>query len=592
MTAAMEKNPVVIIGAGPAGLAAGYELTGHRIEPVLLERDARVGGIARTESYRGYYFDIGGHRFFTKNREINALWEELLGDDLLRVKRLSRIFYGGKYFNYPLRPANAFFNLGPVESLRIFLSYCRARISPAAEENSFEEWVVNRFGERLYKTFFKTYTEKVWGIPCSEIRADWAAQRIRGLSLLVAVSNALFGGQQAKSLIDEFAYPRLGPGMMWQRFSERIAAAGGRVLLNAEVSALHHDSGLITAVEFRNGGAAGRIIPAHCISSVPIPKLVKLLQPQPPPEILRAADKLSYRAFIIVVLIIDSPELFPDQWLYVHSPAVKVGRIQNFKNWSRYMVPDQGKTSLGMEYFCSEDDPLWNMADDLLVEMAVTDMLELELAERGQLVDSYVVRQSHAYPVYDSEYRGNLQTIRDYLQNISNLQTIGRSGMHRYNNMDHSMQTGILAAKNCLGECHDLWSVNEEKSYLEEARGVREVPEVPERVLAGTFARMDKPAFATAVGTVCGLLVLGATLWIISRGGEVQNSHLRLLAQYFIGYTVTVKGGLIAFAYSFFWGFLFGWLFAYLRNLFLAIYLYNLKRRVELLSLKDFFDNF
>jgi len=588
----MQDNPVVIVGAGPAGLAAGHELTEHGVQPVILERDSRVGGIARTESYKDYYFDIGGHRFFTKNKEINRLWRELLGDDMLMVKRLSRIYYRGRYFNYPLRPANAFFNLGPVESMQILISYCRARIFPTAEENSFEEWVTNRFGARLYRTFFKTYTEKVWGIPCSEIRADWAAQRIKGLSLVVAVANAMFGGQKTKSLIEEFSYPKLGPGMMWESFMDRIVAENGEVRLNAEVSALHHDRKMITAVECRQGETTDTVAAAHCISSIPVPKLVQLLKPQPPEEILRAADNLSYRAFIIVVLIIDDPSLFPDQWLYIHSPAVKVGRIQNFKNWSRFMVPDQNCTSLGMEYFCNENDRMWKMADSELVETAIGDMVELRLAERTQVIDSYVVRQSHAYPVYDSEYRKNLETIRSYLETFSNLQTIGRSGMHRYNNMDHSMQTGILAAKNCLGEKHDLWSINEEKSYLEEDRDAGKVPLLPEKALLGTFARMDKLALATAVGAVSGLLIFSATLWIIGRGGDVLNSHLRLLAQYFIGYTVTVKGGFIAFGYTFFWGFLFGWLFAYLRNLFLAVYIYNIKRKVELLSLKDFFDNF
>jgi hypothetical protein len=256
------------------------------------------------------------------------------------------------------------------------------------------------------------------------------------------------------------------------------------------------------------------------------------------------------------------------------------------------MVPDQNRTSIGMEYFCNENDRTWKMTDDELVEMATREMEAMEFGPASQVIDSYVVRQPNAYPVYDSTYKQNLLNIRNYLDNFNNLQTIGRSGMHRYNNMDHSMQTGILAARNCCGESHDLWAVNEEKSYLEEDRITKETPVVPEKVLIRAFARMDKFAFAVAVGTICGLVVLTATLWIISRGGDVLNSHLRLLGQYFIGYTVTVKGGFIAFGYSFFWGFLFGWLFAYLRNLFLAIYLYRIKRRIELLSLKDFFDNF
>ena len=588
----MADTAIVVIGAGPAGLAAGYELVCRDKQTIIFERDGVVGGIARTESYKGYNFDIGGHRFFTQNLRINQIWEKMLGEDFLRVDRLSRIFYQGKFFNYPLRPVNAFLNLGLLESFLILLSYFRARLLPHPEENSFEDWVVNRFGERLYETFFKTYTEKVWGISCRDIKADWAAQRIKGLSLLVAVSNALFGGQQAKSLIGQFSYPKLGPGMMWNRFMEHIVSGGGKVMLNSEVFALLHDSSRITAVNFKNGSTYGQLIPEYCISSMPIPTLVKLLEPQAPKYILAAADKLTYRAFIIVILIIDTPELFPDQWLYVHSPTVQVGRIQNFKNWSRYMVQDFSKTSIGMEYFCNENDQTWNMPDDELVEMATREMMELGLGEVDIVIDSYVVRQPNAYPVYDSDYKENLGKIQEYLGKFSNLQTIGRSGMHRYNNMDHSMQTGILAARNCCGETHDLWAVNEDKSYLEEDRSTGERVVVPERVLIRVFARMDKLAFAVAVGTVCGLFVLSATLWIISRGGDVLNSHLRLLGQYFIGYTVTVKGGLIAFVYSFFWGFLFGWLFAYLRNLFLAIYIYRIKRKAELLSLKDFFDNF
>jgi len=589
----MNENPVVIIGAGPAGLAAGYEFINRKICPIIIERASMVGGISRTESYKDFHFDIGGHRFFTKNRDIDKIWHQMLGADFLEVKRLSRIYYQGKFFNYPLRPANALLNLGPAESLLVLISYFRARITPHPEENSFEEWVVNRFGARLYRTFFKTYTEKVWGIPCREIRADWAAQRIKGMSLFVAVANALFGGQQAKSLIEQFSYPRLGPGMMWQRFMEHIVSAGGEVMLNCEVSQIYHDNKRVTAVGYRcNGADVKKLAAEHCISSLPLPRLVQLLAPQPPAEVLESAARLTYRAFIIVVLIIDRQMLFPDQWLYVHSPRVQVGRIQNFKNWSRSMVPDQSKTSIGMEYFCNESDSTWKMTDKELVQMAIREMEIMGFGAASQVYDSYVVRQPNAYPVYDSTYKQNLLKIRNYLDGFANLQTIGRSGMHRYNNMDHSMQTGILAAKNCCGEHHDLWGVNEEKSYLEEDRAMKTAMAVPEKVLIRAFARMDKLAFAVALGTISGLLVFGATMWIISRGGDVQNSHLRLLGQYFIGYTVTVKGGFIAFGYSFFWGFLFGWLFAYLRNLFLAIYLYRIKRKVELLSLRDFFEHF
>ena len=588
----MNEKPVAIIGAGPAGLAAGYELVRQNVVPLVLERDSKVGGISRTEEYKGFFFDIGGHRFFTKNQDISQLWQMMMGDDFLRVDRLSRIYYRENFFNYPLRPANALINLGPVESILILYSYCKARFLPHPEEKTFEEWVVNRFGQRLYQTFFKTYTEKVWGIPCNTIQADWAAQRIKGLSLLVAVSNALFGGQQSKSLIEQFDYPKLGPGMMWQRFQQEIEAAGGQVSLNSNVCNILHDKGRITGLRYSHGDSIENTAVQQCISSIPVTRLIQLLEPAPPAQVLEAAGQLSYRAFIIVMLIVDRQELFQDQWLYVHSPKVRVGRIQNFKNWSKYMVPDQSKTSIGMEYFCNQHDETWQMADTDLVEMATRELAELGLNKGAPVIDSYVVRQPQAYPVYDQNYKENLAVIRTYLAGMENLQTIGRSGMHRYNNMDHSMQTGILAARNCCGAKHDLWAVNEEKSYLEEDRRVKDLPVVPEKALIAAFARMDKLALATAVGTVCGLLVFSATMWIISRGGNVLGSHLRLLAQYFIGYTVTVTGGFIAFGYSFFWGFLFGWLFAYLRNLLLAIYIYHVKRKAELLSLKDFFDNF
>lgn len=587
----MIGKPAIIIGAGPAGLAAGYEFICRGQSPVILERGATVGGISRTESYREFLFDIGGHRFFTRNEEIRQLWESMLGADFLTVERLSRIYYRGKFFNYPLRPLNALRNLGLLESLLVGMSYCRAGLFPKPREDNFEEWVINRFGERLYRTFFKTYTEKVWGIPCHEIGADWAAQRIKGLSLLVAVSNALFGGQEAKSLIEQFSYPRLGPGMMWQRFRERIEAAGGEIRLRCEVSTLHHHDGNVTAVEYATDAGVQSLSGDSYISSMSLPGLVRLLRPHAPTEVLEAAGLLAFRSFIIVVLVLDREELFPDQWLYIHNPKVKVGRVQNFKNWSRFMVPEPGRTSIGLEYFCNEHDATWELSDDALVELAIREMEEMGFAPASLVSDSHVVRESQAYPVYDAGYRKNLETIRNYLDRFVNLQTVGRNGMHRYNNMDHAMQTGILAARNFTGETHDIWTVNEEKSYLEAAAG-EDAPALPEKILERAFARMDKFAFAVALGAVCGLLVFCATLWIISRGGDVLNSHLRLLAQYFIGYTVTVRGSIIAFAYTFFWGFLCGWLFAYLRNLFLAIYLYRIKRKAEILSLKDFFDNF
>jgi len=587
----MNKNPVVILGAGPSGLATAYELIKQGVRPIVLEKADKVGGIARTETYKDYYFDIGGHRFFTKIDRVNKLWHEMMGEDFQKVRRMSRIYYEGRLFNYPLSIPNTLFNLGILESLLMMLSYINAQFRPYREEKTFEQWVSNRFGRRLYKTFFQTYTEKVWGIPCNKIQAEWAAQRIRGLSLIAAVTNALLGIKNAKSLIDEFYYPIKGPGMMWQRFQETIEAEGGKVMLNSEAIGLKHKNGRIISVSYLKEDKRTEIPVDHLISSIPITKLVATLDPQPPAEVLMAAQKLSYRAFIIVVLIIDKQELFSDQWIYIHNPNVKVGRIQNFKNWSAAMVPDSQKTSVGMEYFCTEGDEIWKMPDDELIDIASRELSELGLSEIDRVIDSFIVRQPGAYPVYDPNYRDYLEVIKSYLASIDSLQTIGRSGMHRYNNMDQSMWVGMLAAQNFLGANHDLWEINEEKEYLEEKK-FKAKPFDSENGFIRTFSRMDKLAMATAVGSVSGLLFFLSTIWLVLKGGDVVSPSLDLLSQFFIGYTVTVSGAFKAFGYVFIWGFLFGWLFAYLRNLLLAFFIYRVKKKTEILTLLDFFDHF
>jgi protoporphyrinogen oxidase len=584
----MPEKPVVIIGAGPAGLTAAHELTRRGRPLFVIEKADKVGGIARTETYRGYHFDIGGHRFLTKFQEVQRLWEEILGDDLKRVPRLSRIYFNGRFFSYPLEFLSTLLNLGLLESLLILLSYCRVQIRPLLEERSFEQWVINRFGDRLYRTFFKTYTEKVWGIPCDSIQADWAAQRIKGLSLVAAVTNALFGTQQSKTLVDEFYYPVKGPGMMWERFQGLIESEGGKVLLNSESIGLRHENGRISNVVYRSQEGRREIATDHVISTMPITKLISILEPQAPDHVVEAGRRLHYRSFTIVALIVDKAFLFPDQWIYIHSPEVKVGRIQNFKNWSPAMVPDSEKTSIGMEYFCTVGDEIWNMTDAKLIELASGELESLGLAGADDVQDGIVVRQPGAYPIYDQNYGENLEVIRRFFEIFENLQTVGRNGMHRYNNMDHSMITGILAVKNMYGQQHDLWSVNEEDEYLEEDRRAKEATT---RILSRTFARMDPFAFSLSTGITAGLLIFLATMLLVIKGGEIVGPNLRLLSQYFIGYTVTFKGAFIAFGYSFFWGFLFGWLFAYLRNLFLAFFIYRARKKAELVSLKDFFDH-
>ena len=463
------RKTVLIIGAGPAGLIAAYDLIKQNTQPIVLEKADRVGGISRTETYKGYRFDIGGHRFYTKVREVQQLWLEILGNNFLKVPRLSRIYYNGKFFNYPLEVNNALSNLGFINSLLMLFSYLQAKIKPHPVEENFEQWVCNRFGKRLYETFFKTYTEKVWGISCTEIRADWAAQRIQGMSLKRVILDSLVKNHQTKSLIKEFYYPELGPGMMWEKCQEIITNQGGIVHLNTEVNKIYHQHNQIQKITVQQENQTFDLQADEFISSMPISALILKLEPPAPTAVFQAARSLKYRDFLIAALIIDAVDLFPDNWIYIHSPEFKVGRIQNFKNWSPAMVPDSSKTCLGMEYFCSEGDELWSMSDSELIEFASREIVDLSLLSNiNKIEDGTVIRQLKAYPVYDQEYRQHLQVIQDYLQGFDNLQTIGRNGMHRYNNQDHSMLTGLLAAKNILGENHNLWDVNTERSYYEE----------------------------------------------------------------------------------------------------------------------------
>jgi protoporphyrinogen oxidase len=465
-----QVGKVVIIGAGPAGLTAAYELNKVGIPSIVLEKGHTVGGIARTENYKGYRIDIGGHRFFTKVEQVSRLWHEVLGGDFLTRPRLSRIYYDGKFFFYPLRPLNALSGLGLLNSTQIALSYLKSRLFPYPDEDSLEGWVSNRFGRRLYEIFFKTYTEKVWGIPCSEIKAEWAAQRIKGLSLPTALRNALLKprGQSVKTLIQEFEYPRHGPGMLWTRARESIEAAGNVVRLNSEVVRLSVADRRVLSVTAASDGRQEEINGGHFISTMPLRELIARIEPPPPDDVRLAARQLSYRDFLTVALIINHDGIFPDNWIYIHSPEVKVGRIQNFKNWSIDMVADPQKTCLGLEYFCNEGDSFWNMPDAELIELGRREIAQIGLARAADVEDGVVFRQPKAYPVYAGDYKAHVQRIKAYLTSFDNLQTIGRNGLHMYNNQDHSMLTAILAVRNILGESHDVWTVNTEQSYHEE----------------------------------------------------------------------------------------------------------------------------
>jgi protoporphyrinogen oxidase len=462
---------VVIIGAGPAGLTAALGLVKRGANVVVAEADSVVGGISRTVEREGWRFDIGGHRFFTKVPEVEAFWNEVLpGDDFMVRGRKSRIFYNKKFYDYPLRPMNALSNLGLVESVKCVSSYAWARVRPHADTTSFEGWVSSRFGWRLYRTFFKTYTEKVWGVPADEIEADWAAQRIKNLSLGKAVFNALPWRKkknQVVSLIEQFQYPKLGPGMMWEVCRDKVVAGGGEVLMSSPVEQIGRGDAGATSVRI-----AGRDEPLACdglVSSMPLSALVRAFDPPAPAEVVAAADGLRYRDFLTVALVVDAEHAFDDNWIYVHDPEVNVGRIQNFGTWSPYMVQD-GRTCLGLEYFVNEHDHLWDAADDDLIALGRAELVRLGLVPAGSIHQGYVVRMPKAYPVYDAHYAANVDTIRHWLaEHVPNVQAVGRNGMHRYNNQDHSMLTAMLAVENLMdGADHDLWQVNVDAEYHEE----------------------------------------------------------------------------------------------------------------------------
>jgi protoporphyrinogen oxidase len=482
----MHKTKVVCIGAGPAGLTASYLLSKRGIPVAVLEKDPEyVGGISRTVQYKGFHFDIGGHRFFSKSKEVEDLWSELLPNDMLNRPRSSRIYYRNRFFAYPLKAVEALRKLGVFESARCVFSYLKSKIFPVSSPKNFEDWVSNHFGKRLFNIFFKTYTEKVWGMSCKQISADWAAQRIKGLSLGSAIWNALIPkrkpkdrNQTIKTLIDSFRYPRKGPGMMWQAAAQKTIEQGGEVRLGCQVTGLKFNRNERKwIVMYRDSsGVMQTIETEHVISSAPIRELMNSITPLP--RSVMAANRLKYRDFVTVALILKDRNLFDDNWIYIHDPSVKVGRIQNFKSWSPELVPDPSLCCYGLEYFCFENDGLWSNQDQNLIELAKLELQKLGLANSDDVIDGCVVRQAKAYPVYDDHYSACVDTVRLELEErYPGLHLVGRNGMHKYNNQDHAMMTAMLVVENIAAgrQIYDVWQVNQDAEYHESGNAGQEV---------------------------------------------------------------------------------------------------------------------
>ena len=453
-------------------MTAGYLLAQKKIPLTVVETSPDyLGGMARTVFEKGFYWDIGGHRFFSKSEQINQLWREILPEDFIERKRKSRIYYQKKFFHYPLRPGNALFGLGAKEALKCLLSYFYATLFPIKNPVSFEEWVRNRFGHQLFSIFFKSYTEKVWGMDCADISAHWAKERIQELSLWPTIKNALFpyssSGKRIKTLTSTFHYPPYGPGMMWQRAGEKIKEWGGEIVMGQRVIKLIPGKKWEVVSRGRDGREMHHR--AHCvISSAPIGEIIPSIAPRPSGELMELAQGLRYRDFLVVGLIVKDKNAFDDNWIYIHDPSVKVGRIQNFKAWSPLMAPSKGRVHYGMEYFCFEEDELWNKSNDDLVALASEELVELKLAQREDILDGVVIRQKKAYPIYGPEHRKNMASIcRQVERDYQGLYLVGRNGMHQYNNQDHAMMTAILTVENILAgeKKFDVWQVDQNASY-------------------------------------------------------------------------------------------------------------------------------
>lgn len=521
------SKQVVIVGAGPAGLTAGLELIRSGVQDVtILEATQDIGGLSKTVNHKGNRIDIGGHRFFSKSDWVMDWWRELMpvaapgGSDarsnvqisyqgahrllgraqltaresdeqvMLLRNRLSRIYWGGKFFDYPLKPGvDMAMKLGPAKCVKLGASYVRSSLFPIRPEQSLEDFFINRFGRALYRQFFKEYTEKVWGVPCREISAAWGAQRVKSLSigkmLMHAARKAIRSDTAAEqtSLIEHFLYPKYGPGQMWETAAHEFQKRGGRLVKGAEVREILRRETQVTAVRARREDGSLSDFPAsHVVSTMPVRELVQAMRPAPAPEVIEVGSALQYRDFITVGLlyrklrptaasICRNTNLVPDNWIYIQEPGVKVGRLQIFNNWSPYLVADPGTVWLGLEFFARDDDDLWAMSDDQLKALAVREMRQLGLADEADAMDATVIRMPKAYPGYFGSAYERFDEVRLWLDGLKNLYLVGRNGMHRYNNQDHSMLSARVAAQGILRDVPshaEVWAVNIDDEYHEE----------------------------------------------------------------------------------------------------------------------------
>jgi protoporphyrinogen oxidase len=469
----VEDYTTIVMGAGPGGLASGYWLSKHGIPVTVLERAPVVGGLARTVEKDGFKFDIGGHRWFSKVDEVNDFYKEVIADETVWVRRISRIYFDGKYIDYPLEVGNALAAIGPVTASRAVVDYAKAALAKRTNPKpivSMEDAYVDQYGRTLYEMFFERYSEKVWGLPCAQMSGDWVSQRTKGMSLFTAVKDAVIPTRgEVQSLIDSFMYPRYGYGRLSERMADGVRAAGNEVRLSCGVTRILRERNRITGVVVTDEhGNETTIDGAYFVSSIPLTLLCQIMQPAAPREVLEASRQLVFRNVITVNLMLDREQMTNDTWLYVHDRNILFGRLHEPKNWSVDMVPDQSKTSIVAEYFCSEGDHIWNMSNDDLVEQTARHLADdLGFVERNEVLGGFAVRAPRAYPSYTLGYEKPLKVLKDFVDSFENLQIIGRYGTFRYNNADHSVETGLLAARNILGEKHDLDRVNADKEYHE-----------------------------------------------------------------------------------------------------------------------------